>query len=221
MATIMSLSMGIARRTRMRILIADDHELVREALGSLIEKDCEFQVSHADDFDGAAGKMTSSGPFDLVLLDYGMPGMNGLEGLIHAMTMNGGKPVALMSGTAPRAVAEEALAGGAAGFLPKTMAARTLMSAIRFMVMGEQFAPVQFMTEKTEVAPISALAKSLTERELQMLDGLCRGLSNKEIAREHDLQEVTVKLHVKTACRKLNARNRTQAAMIARDAGLV
>jgi DNA-binding NarL/FixJ family response regulator len=126
-----------------------------------------------------------------------------------------------MSGTAPRAIAEEALTGGAAGFLPKTMPARSLMSAIRFMVMGEQYAPVQFMTEREEEPPSNPLAKQFTEREMQMLLGLCRGLSNKEIARELELQEVTVKLHVKTACRKLNARNRTQAAMIARDAGLV
>ncbi|MFT7181769.1 MAG: two-component system nitrate/nitrite response regulator NarL, partial [Planctomycetota bacterium] len=117
----------------MRILIADDHDLVREALGSLIEQDSEFEVSHADDFDGAAGRITESGPYDLVLLDYGMPGMNGLDGLNRAMTMNGGRPVALMSGTAPRNVAQEALATGAAGFLPKTMAARSLLSAIRFM----------------------------------------------------------------------------------------
>lgn len=203
----------------MRILIADDHDLVREALGSLIEKDGEFEVSHADDFDKAAVKIADSGPYDLVLLDYGMPGMNGLDGLNRAMTMNDGKPVALMSGTAPRAVAEEALATGAAGFLPKTMAARSLLSAIRFMTMGEQFAPVQFMTAAIE-EPASPLARQMTEREMQMLGSLCRGLSNKEIARELDLQEVTVKLHVKTACRKLGARNRTQAAMMARDAGL-
>lgn len=203
----------------MRILIADDHDLRREALGSLIEKDSEFEVFHADDFDGAAGKITESGPYDLVLLDYGMPGMNGLDGLNRAMTMNDGKPVALMSRTAPRAVAEEALATGAAGFLPKTMAARSLLSAIRFMAMGEQFAPIQFMTDKTKEAA-SPLARQMTEREMQMLGALCRGLSNKEIARELELQEVTVKLHVKTACRKLGARNRTQAAMMARDAGL-
>jgi DNA-binding NarL/FixJ family response regulator len=205
----------------MRILIADDHDLVREALGAMIEMDGEFSVAHAEDFDGAAARIAEEGPFDLVLLDYGMPGMDGLGGLRRAMAMSGGKPVALMSGTAPRAIAEEALTGGAAGFLPKTMPARSLMSAIRFMVMGEQYAPVQFMTEREEEPPSNPLAKQFTEREMQMLLGLCRGLSNKEIARELELQEVTVKLHVKTACRKLNARNRTQAAMIARDAGLV
>ncbi|MEO0390226.1 MAG: LuxR C-terminal-related transcriptional regulator, partial [Pseudomonadota bacterium] len=59
-----------------------------------------------------------------------------------------------------------------------------------------------------------------TSRELEVLSGLCRGMANKEIARELDLQEVTIKLHVKTLCRKLDAKNRTQAAMIAKEAGL-
>lgn len=203
----------------MRILIADDHDLVREALGAIIEQESGIEVVHASDYGGAADRMEDGGPFDLVLLDYQMPGMNGLNGLNDAMSRNGGKPVALMSGAAPRAVAEEALAAGAAGFLPKTMASRSLVSAIRFMAMGEQYAPVQFMTGKEE-GPQNPLAEKLTDRELQVVEGLCRGLSNKEIARELELQEVTVKLHVKTACRKMDARNRTQAAMIARDAGL-
>ena len=204
----------------MKILIADDHDLVREALGSLIEKEPDLEVNHAEDYGGAAARISADGPFDLVLLDWTMPGMKGLDGLADAIRLNDGRPVALMSGTATRNVAEEALAAGAAGFLPKTMASRSLVSAIRFMAMGEQFAPVQFMTEKEEETE-NALAAKLTERERQVIDGLCRGLSNKEIARELDLQEVTVKLHVKTACRKLGARNRTQAAMIARDEGLV
>lgn len=204
----------------MKILIADDHDLVREALGSLIEKEPDLEVDHAEDFGGARDRLAAAGPFDLVLLDWTMPGMRGLDGLADAIRLNDGKPVALMSGTASRNVAEEALAAGAAGFLPKTMAARSLVSAIRFMAMGEQFAPVQFMTEK-EPEETNPLAAKLTERERQVIDGICQGLSNKEIARDLDLQEVTVKLHVKTACRKLGARNRTQAAMIAKDEGLV
>ena len=203
----------------MKVLVADDHELVRDTLAAFLEREGGFEVSLADDLPSAAREMETNGPFDLVLLDFDMPGMNELEGLSRAMELNGGKPVALMSGIARKAVAEEALAMGCAGFLPKTMAAKSLVNAVRFMAMGEQFAPIDFMTAKDET-PVHPLAERLSERELQVLDGLCRGLSNKEIARELDLQEVTVKLHVKTTCRKLDARNRTQAAMIAKDAGL-
>lgn len=204
----------------MRILIADDHDLVRDLIVVFLEQEDDIAVSAVSDFDGVVSKIDEDGPFDLVLLDFSMPGVNGLEGLERAIELNQNKPVALISGVANRDIAKAALAAGAAGFLPKTLAAKSLIHAVRFMVAGEQYAPVKFMTEHEEVEQ-SPLAKLLSERERQVLEGLGRGLSNKEIARELDLREVTIKLHVKTLCRKLEARNRTHAAMIGRDAGLM
>jgi DNA-binding NarL/FixJ family response regulator len=203
----------------MRILIADDHDLVRDALSAYLGQEGGFEISLAGDFAAAARLIEDDGPFDLVLLDYSMPGMDGLAGLARARDLNEGRPVAIMSGMATRAIAQEALDAGAAGFLPKTIPARSLVHAVRFMAAGETYAPVAFFTaeEKTDVHPLAA---QLSERELSVLEGLCRGLANKEIARELALQEVTIKLHVKTLCRKLEARNRTHAAMIAKEAGL-
>ena len=203
----------------MRILIADDHQLVRDTLAAFLANETDIEVDQAEDFGGAMQLVTENQAYDLVLLDYNMPGMNALEGLEKAMAASDGRPVAIISGTAPRQVAEDALEAGAAGFLPKTMPAKSLIHAVRFMAAGEQYAPVSFMTEK-EPETSHPLADKLSPRETEVLDGLCRGLSNKEIARELDLQEVTIKLHVKTLCRKLGARNRTQAAMIARDQGM-
>ncbi len=203
----------------MRILIADDHDLVRETIAAFLEKEGDITVDHASTLDEALTALGGEWGYNLVLLDYDMPGMRGLEGLARAREMMAGGPVALISGAANRAVAEEALAAGAAGFLPKTMAAKSVVNAVRFMAAGEQYAPVKWMTEAEE-AEKHPLADKLSERELQVLGGLCRGDSNKEIARDLDLQEVTVKLHVKTLCRKLGARNRTHAAMIAKDEGL-
>ena len=145
--------------------------------------------------------------------------MDGLAGLERAIAANQDKPVALMSGVASRTVAEDALAAGAAGFVPKTLGAKSMVNALRFMASGEQYAPVKWMTEM-EAEASHPLADKLTAREMQVLEGLCDGKANKEIARDLDLQEVTVKLHVKTLSRKLDARNRTHAAMIARDAKL-
>ena len=88
------------------------------------------------------------------------------------------------------------------------------------MAAGETFAPVSFMAQK-EDDPAHAFDELLTDREKQVLIGLTKAQSNKAIARDLDLQEVTVKLHVKPLSRKLNARNRTHAALIAKEAGFV
>ncbi|MCT8266270.1 MULTISPECIES: response regulator transcription factor [Afifella] len=203
----------------MDILIADDHELVRDTICAFLEREPDVRVVTASDFTEAIDRIDAQGPFDLVILDYNMPGMDGLEGLARAKEHNKGNPVGIISGTANRSVAEEALAAGAAGFLPKTIAAKSLIHAVRFMVAGEQYAPLDFMRAPSEETE-NPLAAKLSKRETEVLGGLVRGASNKEIARELDLQEVTVKLHVKTLCRKLQARNRTHAAMIAKDAGM-
>ncbi len=199
-----------------RILLADDHELVRDTIESYLMQQPDLEVVAVNDLHEAIDKVEDG--FDLVLLDYSMPGMDGLKGLERIKEVTTAH-VAILSGSANRSVAQQALDQGAIGFVPKTLGAKSLVNAIRFMAEGEVYAPVKFMTEADEDEP-HELAKVLTAREMQIVDGLCRGLSNKEIAREIDLKEVTVKLHVKTACRKLGAKNRTQAALAAKEAGL-
>lgn len=203
----------------MRILIADDHDLLRDTLDLWFQKE-GIAVDVAKDLPSAMQLIMSGTAFDLVLLDYGMPGMNGLDGLKAVQATGRVARVAIMSGIAPREVAEEALALGAAGFLPKTLPAKSLVNAVRFMAMGEQYAPIDFMTAVPDATPVNALAERLSPRELQVLRGLCEGKANKEIARDLGIQEPTVKLHVKTLYRKIDAHNRTQAAMIAKEAGL-
>lgn len=203
----------------MRLLLADDHDLVLETLGAFLRAQGEFEIDTCGSLDAACEKIGHDTAYDLVLLDYSMPGMDGLKGLERALEASFGRPVAIMSGTATKTVAQEAIDKGAIGFLPKTMAAKSLVNAVRFMAMGETYVPLDFLNAEEE-KPDTPLAKLLSEREQQVLGGLCRGLSNKELARELDLQEVTIKLHVKTLCRKLDAKNRTHAAMIGKEAGL-
>jgi len=203
----------------MKILLADDQELVRDTIAAFLRLEPGLEVDVAADFPAALVLVRQGGGYDLILLDYMMPGMNGLTGLAAMRAAVPGLPVAILSGTATRAVAEQALAEGAAGFLPKTMSTKTLIAAIRFMAAGEIYAPMTMMTERE--APSATLGGAqLTTRETEVLRLLCQGMANKEIARELDLQKVTVKLHVKTLYRKIDARNRTHAAMIAKEAGL-
>jgi DNA-binding NarL/FixJ family response regulator len=200
----------------MRILVADDHGLVRDTIAAYLDGADVAEVRTVSTLQDAVALVRNSGSFDLVLLDYDMPGMNGLEGLAEMRAVNDGRPVALLSGSASRDVAAAALEAGAHGFIPKTLSARSLLTAARFMAAGEVYTPTDFMTVPAQTVP-----GALTRREQEVVRGVCEGKSNKEIARDLDLQEVTVKLHVKTLCRKLEARNRTHAAMIARDLGLV
>ena len=101
---------------------------------------------------------------------------------------------------------------GAHGFLPKTLAPAELVDAVDILMSGEIYLPEDALSDMTH---------GLTPREVEVVRGIAGGKSNKEIARDLGVQEVTVKLHVKTLSRKLGARNRTHAAMLARDLGLV
>lgn len=200
----------------MRLLLADDHDLFREAISALVASETGIEVVSSPDLADVMSRLETES-YDLVLLDYQMPGMNGLEGLDRARDRAGATPVALISGTTRRDLAEEALERGAAGFVPKTLGVQAMIAAVRRMAAGERFAPLAMLDDTPAQAGV---LEELTRRERDVLQGICAGKSNKEIARDLDVQEVTVKLHVKTLSRKLGARNRTHAAMIARNAGL-
>lgn len=201
----------------MRLLLADDHDLVRSTLAGLLREHGGYEVTEASDMWQGFSQIEAGPKPDLALLDLSMPGMSLPEGLARAVKMMAPAPVALLTGTGTHGVARRAMDLGAKGFLTKNMLPEELLVNVRKLLGGETVVVDQSAMEDdgTEEVP------HLTPRELDVLRGLCNGLSNKEIARELDVQEVTVKLHVKTLSRKLDAKNRTHAAMLGRDMHLV
>lgn len=203
--------------TNFRLLLADDHDLVRDTLLFYLRSQSELAVTSASSLWEARQLWQRQGPFDLVLLDLRMPGMNGLEGLAEAIS--DGIRAAVISGVATRSVVEDAMRLGAAGFLSKTTPAGTLMQAIHFMAMGEVYVSPEFLGVRKAGAG-HPLADRLSKREFQVLEKICDGLTDKEIARDLELQVPTVKLHAKMMFRKLNVSSRTQAAIVAKNEGL-
>ncbi|MCV6592338.1 MAG: response regulator transcription factor [Silicimonas sp.] len=201
-----------------QILIADDHGLVRDTIAAFLGNVDDFEVSVGSDLPEALALLGSELSFDLAILDYNMPGMEGLEGLKQAVAQFPVTKFALMSGVATAEVGKDAMAAGAVGFFPKSLAAGTMVNAVKFVLSGESYMPLD-MAMARETAPGKVRYNGLTEREVETLRGLCAGQSNKEIARDLDLQEVTIKLHVKNILAKLGVNNRTQAALRARDDG--
>lgn len=205
----------------MRILVADDHDLLRDTLVVYLQTEASFDVESVGNFAEASEAVRSRKPYDLVLLDFSMPGMIGLDGLSTMLEQADAPPIALISGVASREVAQRALEAGAMGFLPKTLSATDLVKAVNLMIEGTRYMPAEFKLPRPDgkAAP-DALLGQLSQRELQVWHGLSRGKSNKEIARDLEVQETTVKLHVKTLYRKLGVANRTQAAILATEHGV-
>lgn len=204
-----------------KILIADDHDLVRETLAAYLASAAQVNVRQSRDLSDALDLIHLEGPFDLVLLDLAMPGMTMPEGLRKCLAANKPHPVALLTGATAEAMERRAIMDGAAGYLSKTLTPEELIARVREILAG-RYARVEDLPERADATdPRPRGTPTLTPRELDVLAGLCEGKSNKEIARDLNVQEVTIKLHVKTLSRKIQARNRTHAAMLARDLHLL
>jgi DNA-binding NarL/FixJ family response regulator len=203
----------------MRVVVADDHPLYRDAAVHQIQRlfsDARIdQVSSLGELEALAQHPDPA--FDLFLVDFHMPGMS-VAALGKLVSHYPQIPIAVISGTAQRADVRAMLQAGARGFIPKTATGEQLAHALQLLLSGGTSVPADVFFEDS-AQDIASWQGMLTQREQDVLRGVARGLSNKEIGRELNLAEVTVKLHLRGVFRKMGARSRADAAVMATKAG--
>ncbi len=197
------------------ILIADDHQLVRDTLATYLAEKAGFEVKVASSAEEAYVVISAFKNIDLAILDYQMPGMNDLEGLVRLKSRFPDQKTAIISGVASPEVADRAIELGALAFFPKSMPVDLMLDSINELTGDRSIARSAGIQQKQPVA--FPKDYGLTIREQQILDMLASGQSNKSIAQDLLLKEVTVKFHVTNILGKLGVSNRTQAALLAKS----
>ncbi len=196
-----------------RLLVADDHDLIRDMFAHLAKELSEdVKVHHAGTLSQAVEVARANDNLTLILLDVRMPGMNGLAGLKIMRETRPEIPIVVMSGEADAETARLALQAGAAGFIPKTMRSAAMLNALRLVLSGGRYIPEQVLQDSNFLQQDQLPGfEALVPRELSVLRQLVKGLSNKEIGREIKLSEVTVGLRLRSIYKKLGVRSRAQA----------
>jgi RNA polymerase sigma factor (sigma-70 family) len=213
-----------------RIIVADDHEVVRSGFAELLDTQPDFTVIGTASNGREAVEISHELEPDIVLMDIRMPGIDGIEAT-RRLTREGpdGPRVLMLTTFDLDEYVYDALRAGASGFLLKDVTAERLIDAVRVIAAGDALlAPKitrRLISEfaqrpATRPRPMPAL-DDLTPRETEVLRLVATGLSNSEIAEQLVVTEETVKTHVSRILGKLDLRDRTQAAVVAYESGLV
>lgn len=208
-----------------KVMIADDHSMVREGLTQLIELEDDIEVvAQAGDGQEALEKIQNSVP-DVVLLDINMPKMNGLDVLKKLKEENHPSRIIILTIHNEVEYLLKAVEIGVNGYVLKDSEADVLVKAIRSVYMGDSYIQPNMATqlykkmnnqhENEEKLQISKQISRLTKREMQVLKLVTIGLLNKEIAHRLEISEKTVKNHVSNIFKKIEVSDRTQAAVFA------
>jgi len=203
----------------MRVLVADDHPLYREAVARQITRLIpDARVAEAASMQEALAKANMERP-GLFVFDYYMPGVSA-NAIAHVAKKFPDVPILIVSGSAGPAEVQAVFQAGVRGFLPKTATSEQFIRTIHLLLAGGTSVPPEMgVTGIADNRP--SWRAALTPRETDVLRATARGLSNKEIARELALAEVTIKLHLSAIFRKMGVRSRTEAAMMAAKTGVL
>lgn len=202
-----------------RVLIADDHPLVRDGLRSVISVAFDAcELFEAASLDEAVAVIEREGDFDLVLLDVNMPGTTGIGGLTLLRKRFPALPIVMVSAACDRTIVSAALSAGAAGFIPKSLKRGAIVDALKSVLDGEIYLPPNIAEEESdggERRDILRRIEQLTPQQKVVLGLLVEGKLNKQIAFELTVSMTTVKAHVSAILTKLRVFSRTQAVILA------
>lgn len=214
----------------MKILIVDDHSLVREGLRAVLSRsELSAQAYEAWDAASVWDQITSHPDLDFVLLDIQLPDCSGLELLTKIVERRPELPVVMLSADHDSQTVTQALNMGASGFLPKTSVSDVLVSAIRLVLAGGIYVPPEALMKSAlrpttpqlhAAAPVTLESLHFTARQIEVFRFLLQGMSNKQICRKIDLAEATVKIHVRGILRAVNVSSRAEAIAKAAQLGL-
>ena len=207
-----------------RIAIVDDHEMVREGLRAILQIEPDFQiVAESATADGIVELIARARP-DVVLLDARMPGVSGPDACRQLVASHPEIAVLMVSTYSDDELVEECLRAGAKGYVIKDIGRLTLKDSIRAVHRGEgAVSPVVAakVIDRLRGAPTTETEPMLSDRQLEILRLIAEGFSNREIASRVYLSENTVKSHVQEIFRKLQVRNRVEAALRATQEGWI
>ena len=202
---------------KIRILIVDDHSMVRMGMASLLAMEADMEVvAEAEDLAQAVGAFTQSRP-DVTLMDVRMPGGSGLDALVRIRAVAPEARVVMLSTFDLEEPILAAYAAGACGYLLKSIRGAELAAAIRRAHAGELCFPPALQRH----VAARGRTKPLTPREVEILDLIRRGFSNKEIGQMLGITENTAKFHVKAILAKLEVTDRAEAVAAAFERGLL
>lgn len=220
-------------RSNVKILVVDDHPLILEALHHVLKQlDAQVEVLDAQSADQAHALLAAHPDADLLLLDLGLPGTDGLDFLARLRTESPSIPVVVLSASDARDNVMRAIDLGAMGFIPKSSSNQVMLGALRLVLSGGVYLPPAALLHDDPSVPVRQPGMAvrdggvtprdlgLTDRQAQVLALILQGKPNKLICRELDLAEGTVKIHVAAILRALNVSTRTQAVIEASRLGL-
>lgn len=205
----------------MKILVVDDHALVREGLRQVLRGlDDDVEVIQASNCAEAFSRAQEYNDLDLVLLDYHLPDKTGLDALVIFGKQHPELPVIMLSGSANHHIMRKVLSAGAAGFVTKSGHSDELLQAINIVFNGDIYVPAELKSQSASGAGDAHAEKTgLTQRQELVLRGLLDGRSNREISELLNVSDETVKTHVAAILRHFSVQNRTQAVVAAARRG--